>query len=69
MLAQAVEMEVAQLVLMEKAECLQRSSVCSGKFPLDPRIPFAFQPVEQENLAGKMASPPGLSAPIHEPPG
>ena len=35
----------------EKVEHLGRLSVCSGKFPLEPRVPFAFQPVEPEILA------------------
>ena len=34
------------LVGTEKVEYLQRSSVCSGRFPFDPRVPFAFQPVK-----------------------
>ena len=34
-----------------KVEYLRGPSVCSGKFPFDPRILFAFQPVEREILA------------------
>ena len=29
----------------------KRSSVCSVKFPFDPRVPFAFQLVEPDILA------------------
>ena len=35
-------------VATKKVEQLRRLSVCSGKLPLEPRIPFAFQPVELE---------------------
>ena len=38
-------------VATKKVEQLRRLSVCSGKFPLEPRVPFAFQPVEPEILA------------------
>ena len=31
-------------------EYLGRSSVCSGKFPVEPRVPVAFKPVEPEML-------------------
>ena len=29
----------------EKVEYLGRSLVCSGKFPVEPRVQFAFKPV------------------------
>ena len=37
-------------------EYIRRSSVCSGKSPFDPRVPFAFQPVEPDILAKWKAS-------------
>lgn len=33
-----------------KVEYLRRPSVCSGKFSVEPRIPFAFKPAEPEIL-------------------
>ena len=38
-------------VATKKVEQLRRLSVCSGKFPLETRVPFAFHPVEPEILA------------------
>jgi len=35
----------------KKLEYLGRLSVCSRKFLADPRMPFAFQPVEPKILA------------------
>ena len=32
----------------ENVEYLQRSSVCSRKFPFHPRVPFTFEPVKWE---------------------
>ena len=34
------------LVATVKVEYLQRLSVCSRRFPFDPRVPCAFQPVK-----------------------
>ena len=48
-------------VATKKVEQLRRLSVCSGKFPLEPRVPFAFHPVEPEILAkwkAPLVSPP-----------
>ena len=50
-------------VATKKVEQLRRLSVCSGKFPLEPRVPFAFHPVEPEILAKWKA--PLMRKPIH----
>ena len=38
-------------VATKKVEQLRRLPTCSGKFPLELHLPFAFQPVEPEILA------------------
>ena len=50
-----------QTVGTEKVEYVQNSSVCSRKFPSDPRVLFVFQPVENlpsflMDLDGKFAN-------------
>ena len=49
-------------VATKKVEQLRRLSVCSGKFRLETRVPFAFHPVEPEILA-KWKAPQFL--PVH----
>ena len=54
-------------VATKKVEQLQRLSDCSGKFPLEPRVPFAFQPVELEILAKWKAPQEYVSRSLHKP--
>ena len=51
-----LQMERFQLAGTEKGENSRRLYICSGKFPFDPRVQFAFQPVEPEILAKRKAA-------------
>lgn len=49
----------------ERVQYHRRSSICSGRFLFDPRIPFAFQPVKPKILAKRKASQDTTVSEVH----